>query len=185
MVPNRIISQIYFFCDVTRFVQRCSNLHDFSQWQQHVSVFNSLDFFPTHRYFVTLHSPEWPGEGSNNKKLITVVERKLRLFKTNFRKDIRMKNSSRFSMWFHRPVRIKYSNNWLTNVLKFQTVSVWLIKKTVSASSIDTNLWSPLFTISRSVLIQILNLVFFIFSLTLLRMHFYFVHPKYRADLPA
>ena len=34
----------------------------------------------------------------NNKKLITVVERKLRLFKTNFRKDIRMKNSSRFSM---------------------------------------------------------------------------------------
>lgn len=55
-----------------------------------------------------------------------------------FRKDIRMKNSSRFSMWFHRPVRIKYSNNWLTNALNLkQFLFHWLIvKKTVSASSI-------------------------------------------------
>lgn len=47
-----------------------------------------------------------------------------------------MKNSSRFSMWFHRPVRIKYSNNWLTNVLKFKTVSVWLIIKENSLSQL-------------------------------------------------
>lgn len=75
-----------------------------------------------------------------------------------FRKDIRMKNSSRFSMWFHRPVRIKYSNNWLTNALNFKAVSLSLINcKENSLSQLHkvlfkTNLWSCLFTISRSVL---------------------------------
>lgn len=75
-----------------------------------------------------------------------------------FRKDIRMKNSSRFSMWFHRPVRIKYSNNWLTNALNFEAVSLSLINcKENSLSQLHkvlfkTNLWNCLFTISRSVL---------------------------------
>lgn len=83
-----------------------------------------------------------------------------------FRKDIRMKNSSRFSMWFHRPVRIKYSN-WLTNALNFEAVSLSLINcKENSLSQLHkvlfrTNLWSCLFTISRSVLIP-----FFLYLVT-------------------